>query len=213
MRQSLLGLALSTCLIGTVTAEDRAVIVSLFIRSKDAKCDEAARLIRNIADAHQRRVGHRCLNIRIKNITSDPAAKSKLDEIADFCHIADVKTPFLYCCNRVVNGYEGRQQFEGQLERLLLVELFSARDCLACEKVPDFKRELEQIYPGFHFEIRDISSSLEDYGRLRSLENIDITARAVVPAFHLGDEVVIGAPDGVSSKVKTILETWTIPNP
>lgn len=182
---------------------NRCVIMELYIRGSEAKCQQAADTLKRLV---RERSG---LSVRTYDLDKEDAGQ-RLRVIARHFGLGETPLPFVYGCNQKIAGLENVVAFRRQLEAMLTVTVYTRAGCPRCKMAKEYLKDFASRYPALEVRVVDIVSDLNARNQLAQLAQHYRVAGASVPAFHLCDQLLVGFDrESAGKRLDAVLTKWT----
>lgn len=184
----------------------RQVMIDVYYRAGEAGDEAWLAWTRAYAE---RRPG---LRVIAREVSSDAALAERLQSIRQVLKLPGETGPVVYGLSRAIHQAADEAELGRQMDRLLLIELYSRPNCPHCDQAEQHLRKRLVDYPALRLVKRDVASDSQAQAELQAELRRRNTSTATVPVLALANQLLIGFDQQQKSgeKIDAILQQWSV---
>jgi glutaredoxin len=187
----------------------RELLINVYYRGGNA-ADEA--WLQRARDYAAQQPG---LQVVPRNVATDADMQKSLQTIQTALKLPNTAVPLVYGLNRAVHQAKDAADFNSQMDRLRLLEMYCQPNCPHCDQAEQHLKKTLPQYPGITFVKRNIvtdssaKSDLQEHLRRRNVNT------QTVPVLHMANQLLIGfdSQQKTGEKVDELLKRWSLESP
>jgi glutaredoxin len=147
-----------------------------------------------------------------RDVSSDTGLAERLQSIRQVLKLPQGPGPVVYGLSRAIHQAADEAEFGRQMDRLLLIELYSRPNCPHCDQADQHLKKRLVDYPALRLVKRDVSSDSQAQAELQAELRRRNSSTATVPVLALANQLLIGFDQQQKSgdKIDAILQQWSV---
>lgn len=152
------------------------------------------------------------LRVISRDVSGDTSLAERLQSIRQVLKLPGETGPVVYGLSRAIHQAADEAEFGRQMDRLLLIELYSRPNCPHCDQAEQHLRKRLVDYPALRLVKRDVASDSQAQSELQAELRRRNTSTATVPVLALANQLLIGFDQQQKSgeKIDAILQQWSV---
>lgn len=152
------------------------------------------------------------LRVISRDVSGDTSLAERLQSIRQVLKLPQGPGPVVYGLSRAIHQAADEAEFGRQMDRLLLIELYSRPNCPHCDQAEQHLRKRLVDYPALRLVKRDVASDSQAQSELQAELRRRNTSTATVPVLALANQLLIGFDQQQKSgeKIDAILQQWSV---
>lgn len=169
----------------------------------DSSVSDAADLRADLENFAEKRTG---LSLSFYDVKEDAAAKKKLESIAKFFGLSEVKLPAIYGLKNILADVENEKQMRSRLEQILTLTAYVRDGCPHCRAAKQFLHKYGGRYPALKIVYKEVIKNPAYHDEMEKVTERYRERLVSLPVIHYCNGLTIGF-DRETTTGRRILQT------
>ena len=169
----------------------------------DSSVNDASGLRADLQEFAEERTG---LSLNFYDVKQDADAQKKLESIAKYFGMSEVKLPAIYGLKNILADVENEKQMRSRLEQILTVTAYVRDGCPHCNAAKEFLHKYDARYPALKFVYKEVIRNPSYHAEMEKVTERYRQRVASLPVIHYCNGLTIGF-DREATTGRRILQT------